>query len=57
MPENMRKLVNQIASSVSDASEITVESVHNTLIHALGHGIITGEQADEICDYFGVCWM
>jgi hypothetical protein len=57
MPNNMKKLINQIASSVEDASEITVEIVHDILIHALGHNVITGEQADEICDYFGVSWM
>lgn len=53
----MQKLINQILASVEDTSEITVESVHNTLIYALGHGIITENQADLICDYFGVCTM
>lgn len=57
MPKNMQKLINQILASVEDASEITVELVHNELVYALGHGKITEKQADQICDYFGVCTM
>ena len=54
MSENMKKLIDQISSSAEDVS---VEFVHNELVYALAHGKITEEEADEICDYFGVCTM
>lgn len=53
----MQELINKIASSVEDASEITVELVHNELVYALAHSRITETEADQICDYFGVCTM